>query len=347
MVEPDTVAVIMAGGSGTRFWPVSTVSRPKQYLALTDDRSLIQHAVDRLSSIVSEDRIFVCAHESHEGLLREQFGKRLQWFLEPVGKNTAPCLMYSVAKLEMLGIGDSTVMIAVPADHFIRDVDRFRSYLLKASRYCGSHSVLGTLGIIPTSAHTGYGYIEAGKLMSDGVFEAKHFFEKPSAEKAEEFVQSRRFFWNSGMFVWKLSAIRDAFAAHAPSAWHTIRTGVESNKLKEAYSKISAQPIDTAVMEKAGNVVVTPAESIGWTDLGSWGALYELEAQRTGATNIIQSGNAALVDSEGCLVRVESKKQIGLVGVKNIMVVEDGDKLLIVARDKDQLVRSVAVELEK
>lgn len=345
MAAPKTVALVMAGGSGTRFWPLSRKSRPKQYISFHGDKSLIQQTVERLAPLVEPDQVFVCAHKSHEDLLKDQLPQVCDWFLEPEGKNTTACLMYSLAELEKRGFDRSTRMITLPADHFIQDDSRFRTLLTQAIECAASGEFLVTLGIVPNQPHIGYGYIEAGEKKSHSVFAVKRFVEKPNLETATQFLLSQNFFWNSGIFVWTLGALGDAFERFVGAEWSRIKRAVQENQLESAYAQTPSVPVDIAVMEKAKNVLVIPAENIGWTDLGSWNALYEMRSLGTGS-NVVLSGTTKSVESEGCLVRTASIKKVALIGVKDLIIVEDGDTLLIAHRESDQMVREASKEFD-
>ncbi|MBI1860194.1 MAG: mannose-1-phosphate guanylyltransferase [Deltaproteobacteria bacterium] len=344
MAVPKTVALVMAGGSGTRFWPLSRKALPKQYIAFGRERSLIQQTVDRLAPLVPAQAVFVCAHESHAPILRDQLPNIGDRFLEPQGRNTTACLMFSLALLEKRGFSPNTRMIALPADHYIEDAEQFRRLLVLALDSASSSGALVTLGIVPSRPHTGYGYIEAGEGRSGAVLAVKRFVEKPSLATATEFLNSSQFFWNSGIFIWTLNSLATAFEAHSPKDWQRIQTAVAKNTVPQVYDEVASVPIDVSVMEKAKNVLVIPADNIGWTDLGSWNALYEMEATARGM-NVTLAGRTKAVQSEGCLVRTPGKK-VALVGVKDLVIVEEGDTILIAHRDFDQLVREASKEFD-
>ncbi len=345
MAAPEPIALVMAGGSGTRFWPLSTRAKPKQYIPFIDDRSLIQHTVDRISPLVLPGSVVVCAHVSHENMLRQQLPETTGLILEPVGRNTTACLMLSVATLLMRGARLDTPLVALPADHFISHADRFREVIQRAIRFCRGRSSLVTLGIVPTRPHSGFGYIEVGTEAERGVFTVKSFKEKPDAQTAEKFVASRQFFWNAGIFVWTLQSIIQAFEEFQSSLWRTVRGAVESHSIAAIYPSLPSIPIDIAIMEKAQNAFLVKADNMGWSDLGSWDALYELKAS-AGTPNVVLSGQAKMVESRGCLVRAPAGRKVALVGVSNLIVVEEGDTLLIADRASDQLVREASNEFD-
>lgn len=337
MAASKTVAVIMAGGSGTRFWPASRPDLPKQFLKLVGAKSLIQETFDRISAVVAPEDIHICAGASQKELFARELPSFKNLILEPEARNTAPCLMLSLHALLKSGYSADTVMVVLPADHHIQDTPGFEKVLKRAIGCARETGGLLTLGIVPTGAHTGYGYIEAPGAPAE-VLKVKRFVEKPSQAKAEEFLEAGHYYWNSGMFVWTLGALEAAFAKHTPADWQKISAAGAA-----AYKDVSPQPIDVAVMEKAQNIFVVPAD-IGWSDVGSWDALYQLRAKKPGE-NIVLSGQCASIESHGCLVKVSSQLKIALVGVSDLVIVEDKGSFLIVPRAKDQLVREAAKAL--
>jgi mannose-1-phosphate guanylyltransferase len=342
MAAGEPVAVIMAGGSGTRFWPLSKPSLPKQYLKLLGDRSLIQETVARIAPLVSGSRVFIASGLGQAGLLREQL-PRTPLILEPQGRNTAACLILSVVELERGGVSPDTVMFVLPADHHIARGEEFLRLLRQAAELATSTRGLVTLGIVPTSPHTGYGYIEA-RAGGNGPREVARFVEKPTRARAEEFLRRGNFFWNSGMFIWTLGALREAFQRHMPEAWRRISSAHTADELSAAYAATESVPIDVGVLEKASNLYVIPAD-IGWSDIGSWDALHGLLAKEPG-DQVVLSGDARGVESRGCLVSVPAGKKVALVGVEDLIVVESEGTLLIARRDQDQLVREASKKFE-
>lgn len=340
----DRVAVIMAGGSGTRFWPASRPELPKQFLKLTGPKSLIAETADRVSKVVPRDAIYVCAGETQKSLLKGEL-PQAPLILEPAGRNTAACLMLSVAHLLRAGAPLGTPMIALPADHYIQDTEAFAATLQQAMAFAADTHGLLTLGIVPTSPHTGYGYIEAGDpARGEVALQVRRFVEKPDRARAEEFLRKKNFFWNSGIFIWTLGAIRSAFEAHLSEPWSRLLDASSAADIKKIYDGLPSLPIDTAVMEKADNLYVIPAK-FDWSDIGSWDALHKLRA-KSPEENVTVSGDARAIESTGCLIDVPTGKKIALVGVKDLVVVESEGTLLICARDKDQLVREASKAFE-
>jgi len=347
MEEADSIAVILAGGSGTRFWPLSRKDRPKQYLNLFGESSLIQQTVDRILPLIPQDRIFICSAEDQKRLIEEQLPGISHRILEPEGKNTAVALMLSVVELLRQGFTLDTVMIAFPADHYIRHSTRFLDVLARAVSFARESHGLVTLGIPPTSPHTGYGYIETATDPSthaaDAAMKVRRFLEKPDRKTAETIFRQNNIFWNSGIFIWTLSSLSSAFQKWMPEAWNRISHYRGQKELREIYQSLESIPIDIGILEKAPNVFVFPASDIGWSDVGSWDALYQLHRSEDGNVNL--GGTVSPIESRGCLVKVDGKK-VALVGVEDLIIVECGDTLLIAHRSKDQWVRQAAKTLE-
>lgn len=342
MAAEKTVFVIMAGGSGTRFWPASRKEHPKQFLKLWSERSFLQQTYDRILPLAEPRNIFVCAAKNQKALVEKDLPKT-ELILEPSARNTAPCLMLSVAELLGRGIAPSTPLVMLPADHYMGDPDTFRKSLTRAIEFVRTHKVLVTFGIVPTQPHTGYGYIEAER--AGDIVPVKRFVEKPTREKAESFLRAGNFFWNSGIFVWTLETITDAFTRYMPADWHAIRSAETVGELSGVYHRVTPTSIDVGILEKADNVYVMPS-NFAWSDVGSWGAVFDLRASSP-TSNVVLEGAPHFQESEGCLVKAPPGKQVALVGLKNVVVVDEGDRLLVLNRDKDQAVRNVAEVLDR
>jgi mannose-1-phosphate guanylyltransferase len=337
------IALIMAGGSGTRFWPMSQPEKPKQYLTLFGQRSLIQSTVDRLKHKTSTQNIFICSGESQKTLLKDQISEISGLILEPSGRNTAPCLMLSVATLLNRGYSPSTVMGVFPADHFIGNENAFLKILEYAIQEASTTRSLITLGITPSSPHTGYGYIEADGQGGTISFPVRKFVEKPNLEKAKQYLSSGNYYWNAGIFVWRLDVIAEAFKTYLPQEWDLIESAVKTGNVSDIYPKLKSQPIDIAVLEKSPKVRVIPAD-MQWSDIGSWNALLEHHQILNGQDNIIISKTpeqVKLLDSHQCLVANDSSKKVVLIGVKDLIVIESEHGLLITHRSQDQRVKEI------
>lgn len=339
------IALIMAGGSGTRFWPMSRPEKPKQYLNLIEDKSLIQSTANRLKKLTANKNIFICSAENQKSLLNEQLPELENLILEPCGKNTAPCLMLSVAHLLAQGYPKDSVMGVFPADHFIGNEEAFLKTVQLGIQEAASTNNLVTLGIQPTSPHTGYGYIEATQAVNNSqCYPVKRFVEKPPVEKAKEYLEQGNFFWNAGIFIWKLETIAKAFDTFLKEEWESVQLAVKNKSIHQMYSRLTKQPIDIAILEKASNVTVIPAQ-MEWSDIGSWNALLEHMQKLQNSSNVVLPAtgkNVQLLNTHNCLVASESNKPIVLIGVDDIIVVESEHGILVTHRTQDQRVKEIS-----
>lgn len=337
--------VIMAGGSGTRFWPLSRRDQPKQLLPLSPDgRSLLGATVGRTRGLVPPDRTLVVTAER----LREATAAELpdvpqaNILAEPVGRNTAPCVGWAAAHVRRRD--PEGVLVVLPADHHIGDEPAFAE-VLRAGVAAAADGSLVTIGIRPTRPETGYGYIERGEEYDEGVYEARRFVEKPNRTRAEQFLSSGRYLWNSGAFFFRADAILGAIDQHLPGLGQALSRfdeaaarGDEDAAVREGYAELPSVSIDHGVMEKAEQVRVIPGD-FGWSDLGSWTTAWEL-AERDGGDNAVTPDTIA-IDTTGSLVRAPKGKLVALVGATDMVVVDTEDALLIVPRDRAQDVRRV------
>ena len=344
-------AVIMAGGSGTRFWPLSRTNRPKQFLALgPDDRSLLRATAERVWNLLSPERTFVVTSDQ----LRDQVAAVLpelqphQILAEPVGRNTAPCIGWAATHLKRLD--DDAIMAVLPADHYIGETDAYVDTLRRGLE-AATHGDYVTIGIRPSRAETGYGYIEVGAELDPGVFRARRFVEKPNRARAEQFVASGNFLWNSGMFFFLASRILEAIDEHLPGLGEQLRrydeaarAGQEASLVEATYARLPAVSIDHGIMEKVSTVTVVPA-SFEWSDLGSWTSAWEL-APRDDHGNALPPGGIAL-NASANYVQAPDGKLVVLVGVDGLVVVDSGDALLVIPKDRAQDVREVVAALRK
>ncbi len=338
MAGSKRIAVILAGGSGTRFWPLSKKQLPKQYLTLFGTRSLIQHTWDRLTRLCRPKDIWVCSSQSQKKLLKKQLPKA-GLILEPAACNTGPAVLLSALELLRKGYSRQDLMAVFPADHYISAKDAFHRVLQLAFTAAEQTGGLVTLGIVPESAHTGYGYIEAGPATPEGWRKATRFVEKPQRELAERFVSSGRYFWNSGIFVWQIGSILDAFATFAEKDFKLLE---KTTSRTAAYKKVSRLPVDKMILEKSNQVSMVPAV-MGWSDVGSWSALSDLKPTDANK-NIFEGEKSALIQTRDCLVHAPGKR-VALIGMNDIVVVVEGDEILICRKDQDQLVRDAATTL--
>ncbi|MBN2460086.1 MAG: mannose-1-phosphate guanylyltransferase [Candidatus Cloacimonetes bacterium] len=343
------IALIMAGGSGKRFWPLSRRDLPKQYLKIISDRSLIQMTYDRLLPVFSPHDIYVITSVSQKHLIKEHLPElpEANIILEPCARNTAPCI--GLSSIFLRGIRHSSEnMLVLPSDHYISDSSLFFSSIQLAEKV-SREGYLVTFGIKPTYPATGFGYIESGEEILAGSRKVIQFKEKPVLKDALEFINRGNFFWNSGMFMWSISSILDAIADHMPDLFKALEiiSGRWKNEgvnidFSQEYSLLPHIPIDIGVMEKASNKAVIPV-SYGWSDLGSWQTLYNMkEHDKEG--NFF-SGLSATINSKGNLVI--AGKLVSLIDIDDLIIIDTGDILLITPRNSSEKVKRMVDKLEK
>jgi mannose-1-phosphate guanylyltransferase len=345
---------IMAGGIGSRFWPKSRTSYPKQFLdILNTGKSLIQWTFDRYAAFIPTENIYVVASEEYSSLIAEQLPKipKENILAEPSRKNTAPCIAYISFKL-MQKDPDASLIVA-PSDHIILDNETFRNISLKALEFVGSIKALVTLGITPTHPNTGYGYIQREAVeVADSIYKVKTFTEKPSLEIAKSFLESGDFLWNGGIFIWKVKNILKAFEIYQPEMFELFEnekacfnTEKEVAALGRIYPLCTSISIDFAIMEKADNVYVIPS-SFGWSDLGTWNSAYEnMEKDYLG--NAVSAENVVVIDATKCMVSAPKEKLVVLQGMDDMIVVDTKDVLLICSKNKEQEIKEYVAEVKR
>ena len=342
-------AVIMAGGIGSRFWPQSRQANPKQFLSVFGENTLIQNTVARLQGVIPAERCFIVTHERYVEQTRDQLPAvpAENILAEPIARNTAPCIAF--AGVRLMAEDAEAVMVVLPADHVITNTRRFHDVLRVAIEKAKEPGALVTIGIHPTHPETGYGYIQFDAQSEDGheepkPFPVRTFAEKPDIATAERFLDSGDFLWNSGMFVWRADTILDQMQIHLPQAYEAfvpvreaIGTSREDAAVEEAYSKSPHISIDYGVMERAETVFVVPG-SFGWSDVGDWRAVYELNDKDEHGNAL--HGNVIVHDSSRCLVQAMDRLVV-LVGIHDAVVVDEKDAILICHRDSAQQVKNV------
>ena len=349
-------AMVMAGGGGTRFWPRSRQRRPKQFLALGGERSLLQQAVDRIEAQVSPQRTWVVTANAYQEETARQLpglpGDRI--IGEPCGRDTAPCIGLGAALIARQD--PAAVMIVMPADHIIEPVQEFRRAAHVAEQMAEEYSpALITFGIVPTYPATGYGYIHRGAELANrqgiGIHHVKAFREKPGQEAAERFVVSGEYFWNSGIFVWKaatiLQALRDRrpqlFAAvqHIADSWSTPQ---QEGVFRQEYEALERISIDYAVMEHAKEVLVLQAP-YRWDDVGSWLALERLHPQDAEGNTVLAAHCG--VNTKGCVIVADEGHLIATAGIENLLIIQDGNATLVADRREEGTVKQIVELLRK
>ena len=347
------IPVILAGGSGTRFWPLSRKTHPKQFLRLTDDKSLLENAILRMSQVDDLGPLLAVGAEEHRFVLAEHIRRTgheaARIVLEPCGRNTAPAA--AVAALEVAAqYGADTLMMLCPADHVVMDTPAFLQALAVA-REAAQPGVMVTFGIRPQRAETGYGYIEAGAEVSAGVLALKAFVEKPDQATAQRYVDSDDYFWNGGMFLFQAGTLLEQMQWHAPDILQASRLAYEKAKTDGAFLRLdeasfSACPdnsIDYAVMEKTKDAVMVPLDC-GWDDVGSWGFLSQaVEADDQG--NVLQGD--VLIENVSNTCVLAQDRLVAAIGTDNLIIVETKDAVLVSAVDQSQNVKSIVAQLER
>ncbi|MDA1000533.1 MAG: mannose-1-phosphate guanylyltransferase [bacterium] len=354
--SPPLWAVVMAGGSGTRFWPVSRQDRPKQFLppgggvpggkASADGLTLLEETLRRLKGLVPPEQTLIIGSQGHGSLIRKMLPgvPARNIILEPEGRNTAPCI--GLAAHLISARAPEAVMAVLPSDHHIRRPVRFRKLLRRAARIAAEEDAIVTLGIPPTAPETGFGYIERGRgiapMDKTGAYAVKRFTEKPRLAAARRYLAAGKYYWNGGYFIWRAGRAIAELDRHLPKAKNHLRQAAEALRKRDraafhrAFKKCPSISIDYAVMEKAKNIIVLPAD-IGWNDLGSWTALRNLLPKDAGGNLwLLPKGSVAeAVDAKGLIVR-SGKPLVAALGVENLIVIETGDALLLCHTDRAQ-----------
>lgn len=344
----------MAGGIGSRFWPISRTDHPKQFLdILNTGRTLIQATYDRFAKFIPPSHIFVVTFEMYKGLVRQQLPQLPEQNIlcEPSRKSTAPCVAYVSYKLQQMD--EEANLICAPADHRIADDDAFIKVCKDALHFTSHIKALVTLGINPTHPNTGYGYIQhETHTVSDNVYKVKTFTEKPDLELAKTFIASGDFLWNAGIFVWQVKNIIKAFEKHLPEMAEVFEaekmnfnTADEKVAIERLYPQCVNISIDYGVMEKADNVYVIPS-SFGWSDLGTWASTYDnLEKDYLG--NAVAGNNIVVFESNNNMIHAENQKLIVLQGLDEFIIVDTDDVLLICKKDKEQDIKEYVAEIKR
>lgn len=346
-------AIIMAGGVGSRFWPVSTPEFPKQFHdMLGTGETLIQKTFSRLSQLIPKENILILSNEKYCDILKEQLPMitDAQIVLEPDMRNTAPCILYASMKIKKQN--PEAVMIVAPSDHWIEDEVQFISNLQRSFDICERDQSLMTLGILPTFPNTGYGYIEFDKLDTRPIKKVVQFREKPDYLTAKKFIQARNFLWNSGIFIWSVEAIIEAFQKYQPEMYRLFESGAnvyntseEKAFIAENYSKAENISIDYAVMEKADNVHVLPA-TFDWNDLGTWGSLYD-KLPKDNYENAMVNGQLFVENASNNVIRTNPNKMVVIGDLDDYIIVDKDDVLLIYPKKKEQEIKQIVAKIQK
>ena len=346
-------AILMAGGVGSRFWPVSTNEFPKQFHdMLGTGETLIQKTFSRLSKLIPAENILILTNERYNDLVLQQLPevKQEQVLLEPAMRNTAPCILYASLKIQKMN--PDAVMVVAPSDHWIEDETAFVENLQTAFDFCEKENALMTLGIQPTFPNTGFGYIEFDKLDKNPIKKVSQFREKPDYETAKSFLNAGNFVWNAGIFIWSATSITKAFEQFQPQMNALFNEGLpiyntpdEKTFIENNYGLAENISIDYAVMEKADNVYVLPA-TFDWNDLGTWGSLYE-KLPKDNQLNAVVNANVYLENASNNIIRTDAKKLIVIDGLNDYIIVDKEDVLLIYPKGKEQEIKRITALISK
>lgn len=345
-------AILMAGGVGSRFWPVSTEGFPKQFHDMlgTGD-TLIQKTFHRLADLIPKENIFILTNERYNDLVLEQLPEveQRQVVLEPAMRNTAPCILYASLKIQKEN--PDAVMIVAPSDHWIEDEKAFSKNVKQAFNFCSENDALMTLGIQPTFPNTGYGYIEYDKSSAEAIKSVNQFREKPNYETAKEFIAQGNFLWNAGIFMWSVKSVVEAFQNNQPKLYNLFENGIavyntdfEDDFIRDNYPKAENISVDYAIMEKSNNVHVIAAE-FDWNDLGTWGSLYD-KLDKDESNNAVVNARTLAEDASGNMIRTQNDKIVVIDGLQDYIVVDKRDVLLIFPKSKEQDIKKTLQQVK-
>ena len=347
MEDKNYYAIIMAGGVGSRFWPVSTTEFPKQFHdMLGSGFTLIQKTFSRLSKLVPVENILVLTNERYNDLVLQQLPliKPEQVLLEPAMRNTAPCILYASLKIKKQN--PNAIMVVAPSDHWIEDENEFAVNLKNCFDYCTNNDALMTLGIQPTFPNTGFGYIEFDKSDKNFIKKVTQFREKPNYETAKSFLEQGNFLWNGGIFIWSVNAITNSFEKFQPQMNALFQKGIpyyntssEQDFINENYNNAQDISIDYAIMEHAKNVFVLPA-TFDWNDLGTWGSLHE-KLDKDGNNNTVVNATVILENASNNIIRSEAEKLVVIDGLHDYIIVDNENVLLIYPKSKEQDIKRI------
>ncbi|MQP23980.1 mannose-1-phosphate guanylyltransferase [Flavobacterium sp. LMO8] len=345
-------AILMAGGVGSRFWPVSTTEFPKQFHdMLGTGETLIQKTFSRLAQIMPNENILILTNEAYNDIVLEQLPqiKPDQVVLEPAMRNTAPCILYASLKIKKKD--PNALILVAPSDHWIEDEMQFIANIQNTFNFCEYQDSLMTLGILPTFPNTGYGYIEFDKLDTRPIKKVVQFREKPDYRTAQKFIQSRNFLWNAGIFAWSVNSILNAFQkfqpemyAHFYKGFDLLNTPDEKAFISENYPLAENISIDYAILEKANNVYVLSA-TFDWNDLGTWGSLYD-KLPKDENFNAVVNADLVVENSVHNIVRTDSKKLVVIDGLNDYIIVDRENVLLIYPKNKEQDIKKIVSKLK-
>ena len=350
----NNFVAIMAGGIGSRFWPKSRVAYPKQFIDILGvGKTLLQLTYERFLETVPKENIYIVTNEIYYQIVKDQLPQLIdnQILLEPLRRNTAPCIAYVASKIK--AINPNANIVVAPSDHIVLKNAAFNEVVLKGLEHVSKNDTLLTLGIVPTRPDTGYGYIQYHEQKgANGIFKVKTFTEKPDIQLAKQFIESGDFLWNSGIFIWNVNSILKAFETHLHDMYEIFHEGDaiyntagEKAFIDKAYQHCPNVSIDYGIMEKADNVKIIPAD-IGWSDLGTWQSLYE-KYDKDSLENAINGSNVMTIETSNSMVMVPDGKLVVLQGLNGYCVVDTGDVLLVCKRDREQEIKQITADVKK
>jgi mannose-1-phosphate guanylyltransferase len=345
---------IMAGGVGSRFWPSSRESLPKQFLDIIGvGKSLIRLTFERFTNIVPPERILVVTNKIYKDLVHEHIPEipEMNIITEPSRNNTAPCVAYTALRLQAMN--KNACFVIAPSDHVILKEDLFLEKITEALEYAADNEAILTLGIKPTRPDTGYGYIESNKIAIKGNIEKViSFREKPDEKTAKDYLANGSYYWNAGIFVWSVKTILKSYENNAADIYNILtqdlskyNTAEEQNYIDQVYPKTPSISVDYAILEKSDNVYTIPAD-IAWSDLGTWNALYAFLDKDTD-DSVVVGDNTILIDSKSCMVRSDSKKLVVIKGLNDYIVIDEDDVLLVYPKSEEQSIKELRNSLNK
>ncbi|WAC03858.1 mannose-1-phosphate guanylyltransferase [Lacinutrix neustonica] len=352
MQNKNYYAILMAGGVGSRFWPVSTEDFPKQFHDMlgTGD-TLIQKTFNRLANLIPKENIFILTNARYSDLVFKQLPEvtKRQVVLEPAMRNTAPCILYASLKIQKEN--PEAVMIVAPSDHWIEDEKAFVANVKQAFEFCYKNNALMTLGIQPTFPNTGYGYIEFESTSAEEIKEVRQFREKPDYETAKSFISQGNFLWNAGIFMWSVKSVIESYQVNQPELFELFKQGLdvyntrdEAGFIQENYDKAENISVDFAIMEKSDKVYVLPA-TFDWNDLGTWGSLYD-KLNKDENDNAVVNARTLTADASGNMIRTKDNKIVVVDGLKDYIIVDKEEVLLIFPKQKEQDIKKVLQQVK-
>lgn len=341
----------MAGGQGTRFWPESTSKKPKQYLPLVSKQSLLADTLDRLDGLVSNDKRYIVTVKEQEALVLEESSGKMnddQVVFEPSGRNTAPCILLSLATLLKKGADRSDVVAILPSDHVILNKNGFQQTIQSAVKVAQSKKRIITIGIPPHFPHTGFGYIQTGEELSEDSLDVVTFKEKPNLETAVSYLESGKYLWNAGMFVAELGVLLEEFETHSPEMFSHFNELYEAigndEKVAKVYDLLASESIDYAIMEKSSRIGLCKA-NFDWNDLGSWDALSSV-VEETEENTLVSANNHYFENAKGNIVYTPNQF-VGLIGVEDLIVVANGKSVVVLPKSESQKVKNIVNHLKE